>query len=133
MSNDIDVGQISEALNDKVDRDNRNVDNAMGADAVIEYQEPSSSNNYTWYRKYKSGWVEQGGIIKNSTVTITMPVAMANTNYTITTSNEYYSANAGTPVAVWFDKTTTTFALQGRWNGSATSMNLCWRVDGIAA
>ena len=28
---------------------------------VIDFQEPTSANNYTWYRKYKSGWVEQGG------------------------------------------------------------------------
>ena len=30
-------------------------------DYVIASQAPSAANNYTWYRKYKSGWVEQGG------------------------------------------------------------------------
>ena len=30
-------------------------------DYVIEWQMPNAANNYTWYRKYKSGWVEMGG------------------------------------------------------------------------
>lgn len=32
------------------------------ADYVIESQMPTEENGYTWYRKYKSGWLEQGGI-----------------------------------------------------------------------
>lgn len=56
------TGQILEALNDKTDRDMHNVDTGVGADAVIAYQEPDSTNEYKWYRKYASGWVEQGGI-----------------------------------------------------------------------
>ena len=61
---DIDFGQLSEALNDKSDRDLRNVDTTAKADAVIDYQEPTAENNYTWYRLYKSGWVEQGAFIR---------------------------------------------------------------------
>lgn len=56
----IELGGITESLNDKTDRDMRNVDTTSGADSVIAYQFPSAANNYTWYRKYKSGWVEQG-------------------------------------------------------------------------
>lgn len=86
---DINVGAITEALNDKSDRDLRNVDNTAGADAVIEFQVPTAENGYTWYRKYKSGWVEQGG--HNHAIEadrtgkdnyINLPVTMANTNYT---------------------------------------------------
>ena len=29
-------------------------------DTVVAFQAPTASNNYTWYRKYSSGWVEQG-------------------------------------------------------------------------
>ena len=82
----IDTGEILEALNDKVDRDCRNVDTTSGADAVIEWQAPTSENNYTWYRKYKSGWVEQGGsVVVNSasvaggnyaTINITFPITL---------------------------------------------------------
>lgn len=31
------------------------------SDYVVASQAPTSANSYTWYRKYKSGWVEQGG------------------------------------------------------------------------
>lgn len=86
---DINIGAITEALNDKSDRDLRNVDNTAGADAVIEYQVPTAENGYTWYRKYKSGWVEQGGhnhaIQADNTDHwnyINLPVTMADTNYT---------------------------------------------------
>lgn len=30
-------------------------------DYVTAWQKPTSANGYAWYRKYKSGWVEQGG------------------------------------------------------------------------
>jgi hypothetical protein len=58
-----------------------------GADYVIESQLPTADNNYTWYRKYKSGWVEQGGKVKlngpisSSNKRVSFPVTMANTNY----------------------------------------------------
>ena len=60
-------------------------------DYVIESQAPTADNNYTWYRKYKSGWVEQGGIqngnvsieygAEGSLGTINLPVTMASSNY----------------------------------------------------
>lgn len=52
-----------------------------GADYVIAWQTPTAENNYTWYRKYKSGWVEQGGISQSQNVTL--PVAMSNNMYLI--------------------------------------------------
>lgn len=57
-----------------------------GEDYVISYQTPSSSNNYTWYRKYKSGWVEQGGNVNvpgPGGATPTFPVIMIDTNYNV--------------------------------------------------
>ncbi|MBR3511045.1 MAG: hypothetical protein IKN73_03210 [Alphaproteobacteria bacterium] len=59
-------------------------------DFVVEYQEPTAANNYTWYRKYKSGWVEQGGTWTGNIVcaegmevyqTVNLPVNMLNTKY----------------------------------------------------
>lgn len=60
------------------------VSDVMG-DYVVEIQLPTADNNYTWYRKYKSGWVEQGGRTDGDRQisTITMPVSMANTNYIV--------------------------------------------------
>jgi len=50
--------------------------------SVIEFQMPTSTNSYTWYRKYSDGWCEQGGICATTTSLI-YPVTMADTNYTI--------------------------------------------------
>lgn len=61
------------------------------ADYVISYQPPTSGNNYTWIRTYKSGWVEQGGIWSGSLYIsagqserayVSLPVHMNDTNYT---------------------------------------------------
>ncbi len=42
----------------------------VNGDWVVESQLPTAENNYTWYRKYKSGWVEMGGMIpKNAGTT----------------------------------------------------------------
>jgi hypothetical protein len=61
------------------------VENLKGYDYVVDWQVPTSENNYTWYRKYKSGWVEQGGEFLNEqpdvTHTITLPVVMASNHY----------------------------------------------------
>jgi len=40
------------------------------ADYIIETQSPTAQNNYTWYRKYKSGWVEMGGIYQNASFSL---------------------------------------------------------------
>ena len=50
-------------------------------DPVVDFQTPSIENNYTWYRKYASGWVEQGGYIPSNTTSLVFPVTMADTNY----------------------------------------------------
>ena len=56
---------------------------------VIEFQAPTAENEYTWYRLYADGWVEQGGhnhaIQADRTGNynyINLPVTMANANYT---------------------------------------------------
>ena len=88
---DINIGKISEALNNKSDRDFLNI--ASNADAVVAYQEPTAENNYTWYRIYKSGWVEQGGNYRTSTnnqtyFQVDLPIAL---NQTV-----FYAACTGT-------------------------------------
>lgn len=48
------------------------------SDYVIESQEPTSANGYTWYRLYKSGWVEQGGgwVIRPNGTAVAFPITM---------------------------------------------------------
>lgn len=50
------------------------------ADYVVAWQTPTAENNYTWYRKYKSGWVEQGG---QSVDTAEFPIPFSDDDYTI--------------------------------------------------
>ena len=46
------------------------VTDMTGTDYVVAWQSPTADNNYTWYRLYKSGWVEMGGMIpKNAGTT----------------------------------------------------------------
>lgn len=50
-------------------------------DTLIAFQVPTQANNYTWYRKYASGWVEQGGTLQTAANSLTFPIEMADTNY----------------------------------------------------
>lgn len=128
---DINIGQITEALNDKTDRDLQNVDNTAGADAVIEYQFPTADNNYTWYRKYKSGWVEQGGFAASQDASVSLSVEMANTNYNVFVSviTSGKDNNSRYPYQV-FSQTTTSLRL---YVNCGTFVKTSWRVEGMAA
>ena len=113
-------------------------------DTIVDFQIPTANNNYTWFRKYASGWVEQGGVqIGNSTygkATVILPVEMADNTYqafgNIGWANEtaWYTTTGGTSGQAMItdvcgattDKTTTTFSIQ-----SFSTHN--WYVCGMAA
>ena len=102
----------------------------VGCDYVVESQLPTEANGYTWYRKYKSGWVEQGGMTTNSTNSVTLPVEMSDTNYTvIRTIAEGYSTQSYYPawVAGYNTRTTTGFTF------GMVAPNNIWQVCGMAA
>lgn len=87
-------------------------------DYVVETQLPTAQNNYTWYRKYKSGWIEQGGNIEysgtsNNEQQITFVKAFADTNYTFLTTVKYNGDVAGayTTESTTTPRTTTTINL----------------------
>lgn len=134
---DINIGAITEALNDKSDRDLRNVDTTAKADAVIDYQEPTSANNYTWYRKYKSGWVEQGQYTTTTSGQITQfnyPVAMSDSNYTLQITPAYFNSGSSATVNV-VTKTETGFSAWGNQTGQGGywAVPCGWQVSGMAA
>ena len=97
----------------------------MSADYVVASQLPTAENNYTWYRRYKSGWIEQGGIYNSSNLTFV--IEMADTNYSLflqprDTSGKY-AMNAQ-------NLTTTGVAINtasGQWH------DYWWCVSGCAA
>lgn len=102
-------------------------------DYVIDSQIPTAENNYTWYRKYKSGWVEQGGQFIGENF-YQFPQTMANTNYLVTTACQIYTAQIGTAIILYDNPTTTGITLQGRVDGAGNnSVRGCWTIQGFSA
>lgn len=104
-------------------------------DFVIESQIPTAENNYTWYRKYKSGWVEQGG---NFTTTgtnsyVTMPIEMKDTNYHVL-AIAYYSSGNWRSIAEnnYSSRTTKKFYLRAVDSTNTGVTSACsWEVKGF--
>lgn len=99
---------------------------------VIAFQEPTAQNNYTWYRKYADGWVEQGGkvgVLNNSNITVTLPVAMANSSYTVLATGQNIDTASNYAVVIK-QPTTTTIIVSSLANYGAGAT---WQVSGMAA
>lgn len=124
------AGVTTETLNGKADIDLGNL--PTNIDYVVESQEPTSSNSYTWYRKYKSGWVEQGGrvnlngVISATNKRVTFPVEMANSKYNASVDT---NANVGAVAYVGWESTTGMSV--GLTSGTSTGQT-SWRVAGMA-
>ena len=106
-------------------------------DWVIEYQNPTADNNYTWYRKYKSGWVEMGGRTRigetqNETRSVSLPVQMADNQYYCTISWVGREGNSGAYSGVTKDdsSTATTLVLKCWLTAAHTAY---WHVCGLVA
>lgn len=113
-------------------------------DFVVECQAPTSSNNYTWYRKYKSGWVEMGGVVKGGysqstswkSRTITLPVEMQNTDYvhTVMMSWNFSSGASGVQDEIYCASGTTTEMTWSYINVSNSNSMFCnWVARGLYA
>lgn len=97
-------------------------------DTVVAWQAPTAENNYTWYRKYSSGWVEQGGYtsMTDTVMTIDLPVTMSNTSYTLLIFQEKTGDGQNVPGIT--NKTASSFSI----NASGTA-NGGWQVSGMTA
>ena len=98
-------------------------------DYVVEWQMPTTENNHTWYRKYKSGWVEQGGIIDSPGTTPeiqTLPIEMRDDRYCLLYSVLFNNAN--TVNSQIRNKTSSGFGIKC----STTATNATWYVSGIS-
>lgn len=129
MSNQIDVNQLSNALQQKVDLPSGK--SQADIDYVVEWQTPTAENNYTWYRLYKSGWVEQGGLT-NSNSTYILPIEMADTNY-----NVMGSWNGG-KADVFYPRDYTCYPISTKEiyvnsNNNGNVKSYCWEVKGMSA
>lgn len=125
------AGLNAELFNDKVDKGHQ----------VIAFQTPTAENNYTWYRKYADGWVEQGGHYTHDnvekTVTTTLAVVMADAHYNLQITKELSSA-ATTDMnyqfmAAWVLNSKTTTQFQTRMTAANRLNGYDWQVSGMAA
>lgn len=127
------AGTVGAAISGKADTD---FNNTNMIDYVVSFQRPTASNNYTWYRKYKSGWVEQGGVTNYSTggQTVDLPVIMADTNYSVSVtifSNSGFSTTGGNTPAHACTAVSTTQIRVNQEN--ASSKKSYWQVSGMSA
>jgi len=122
------AGINTETLNNKVDRDFGNI--PTGYDIVIDWQAPTAANNYTWYRKYKSGWIEQGGIIPTGISNVTFPIQMLDTNYSYTYS---YLSKDNTSTMTWQQAGAQTISPTGMTFSNFSTVVRRWEVKGMAA
>jgi len=111
---------------------NGKADVSTVAHVVTEFQAPTAANNYTWYRKYADGWVEQGGFQSSGgsgNHTITLPVEMDSTNYTPQVTRMAGASTTGSVNIFAREPTLTTqFTYYSSDNTGAV-----WRVEGMAA
>lgn len=101
-------------------------------DFVVEYKVNADGS---WCRKYRSGWLEQGGQITmndSTNLTVAFPKKFANTNYTWkvqgirTTGQDAYAWQCG----IYENYTTSSMQIRNSSNGT---MVICWEVKGQGA
>lgn len=99
------AGLNAEMFNGKADTDLANV--ASNIDYVVESYSDDSGN---WWRKYKSGWLEQGGIISPSSAwsTVNLLKPYINTQYIVLAA--VINGNTGAGVTIK-NKTISSFAI----------------------
>lgn len=126
------IGQITEDINE------------LKAHEVIAFQVPTAENNYTWYRLYADGWVEQGGKTTTFTntangtsdnKTVVLPITMLDANYNTITTRAGGSSGWSWRELCVSGKTTTQFTIE-EWTNNAASGTTCyaeWQVSGMAA
>lgn len=119
------LGDITQVRNNISTLDTRT--NGM-TDYVVASQTPTAENNYTWYRKYKSGWVEQGGVTKD--VSVIFPVTFSTNKYTFIVMPEMVSADAGNISTCYSNKANYGIMVQIRWQGGATTAEYSWFASG---
>ena len=94
-------------------------------DENIDYVIESWTSGANWYRKYRSGWVEQGGFIDNpvSHQNINLNIPFTDSNYTLTFGG--YGAANGVPRA---DSKYPTYFVYSSANSANTSSD--WEAKG---
>ena len=128
--------EFTGALAGKANTDLSNV--SANIDYVVDYKNPTADDP-SWYRKWKSGKLEQGGIVPATEGNITFLKPFANTNYTVigNISLKYRRAGQGDGSgSVLFFPEATSFcyvSLAARNFGDIGNQNISWRAEGQGA
>lgn len=130
------IEDLQTAVQNKANSDLSNV--PANIDYVVEYKNPTDSDP-SWYRKWKSGKLEQGGIVPSTTENLTFLKPFANTKYTVigNISLTYRRARRGDGGgAVLFFPEATSFCfvtLAARNFSDIGQQNISWRAEGQGA
>lgn len=119
-------------MENKADKDLSNC--PANYDYVVESKYPTAADP-SWYRKYKSGWLEQGGLAKNDAdATVTLLKPFANTNYSVQCTNRRLGADDGWGWIFVLNMTATSFMARACYaGGNATNIRAMWEAKGFAA
>ena len=102
-------------------------------DYVIESKTPTADDP-SWYRKYKSGWLEQGGISSSvaggATTTVTLPKPYSNTNYNVMVQPIGVYTSSGEANNTIPTRTTTNFVIAC---GQIATQAFSWKTEGMGA
>ena len=108
-------------------------------DYVIATQIPTPENNYSWYRLYKSGWVEQGGYVSYTGSwtevhidSVELPIEFANTDYRIMIGRTQ-PADGDVLTSYDVNKTTTGFGISSYAVNQSTAVASNWFAVGMSA
>ena len=131
------VGNFEQSAIEQTAGLNAEMFNDLNSHKVISFQAPTSANNYTWYRKYADGWVEQGGIVFPTTTTptrvsITLPVIMSSNVYSVQVTGGDNVADAG-EYSYYTNRTTTGFEILHSHTTSSYTIGDSWQVSGVSA
>lgn len=107
-------------------------------DYVVAWQMPTPENNYTWYRKYKSGWVEMGGRSPSCTsvgqmkIKFDIPININSTN--VYATPEYISGESVVVVTTYKVGTQIEIVLEKNNQSNTTETTACarWYACGIS-
>ena len=120
-------GNTIAGLQDISGKADTDFNNTNMTDYVVESQEPTSSNNYIWYRKYKSGWVEQGCHYVPQGTSWTFPIPMANDKYTLVASY-VDSSSTNTPQWVYMGIQQYSTYVTPKANGLSQRIYICGKA-----
>lgn len=98
---------------------------------LVAVQRPTADNNYTWYRKYSDGWVEQGGEYSGNGTTVALPITMGNAKYQVHINKQSAPSYWATTDLTVGARTDSSFTVNTY--GDNATMQIVWQVSGMGA